>query len=124
MSGLCARLMKVEEAGVYRLNCTLDDLLNSADINGFAVFEANFPQGAGKGEILAELARVIKAPDWFGHNWDALIDSLCDLSWRDAPGYILLLRGDAPAEQELIDIFEAVVKFWKMQGRPFWIFYI
>lgn len=124
MSGLCARLKNVSEVGVYRLNCTLDDLLDSADANGFGVFEANLAQGASKGEVLAELARVIKAPDWFGHNWDALIDSLCDLSWRPAPGYILLLRGDAPAEQELIDIFEAVVQYWKIQGKPFWIFYI
>jgi hypothetical protein len=124
MSGLCARLKNLDEAGVYRLNCTLDDLLDSADINGFAVFEANLPQGASKGEVLAELARVIKAPDWFGSNWDALIDSLCDLSWHSAPGYILLLRGDAPAKEELHEIFEAVVIFWKTQGRPFWIFYI
>ncbi|MDP1636015.1 MAG: barstar family protein [Gallionellaceae bacterium] len=124
MNGLCARLMKVEEAGVYRLNCTLDELLDGADVNGFAVFEANFQPGAGKGEVLAEMARVIKAPDWFGHNWDALIDSLCDLSWRPAPGYVLLLRGEVPPEKELHDIFEAVVTFWKTQGKPFWIFFI
>lgn len=124
MSNLCSRLRNASEAGVYHLNCPLDDLLDSADVNGFAVFVADLPQGASKGQVLAELARVIKAPDWFGHNWDALIDSLCDLSWHSAPGYILLLRGDAPAEEALNEIFEAVVKYWKMQGRPFWIFFI
>ncbi len=79
---------EVEEAGVYRLNCPLDDLRASAEDCGFSLFEANLADAHGKGEVLAELARAIAAPDWFGHNWDALADALGDLSWSRAPGYV------------------------------------
>jgi RNAse (barnase) inhibitor barstar len=29
-----------------------------------------------KATLLAELARVLQFPEWFGHNWDALVDLL------------------------------------------------
>jgi hypothetical protein len=123
MTDLCKRLQNVKEAGVYRLNCPLGDLRTSADDCGFTVFEANLAASRSKGELLAELARAIAAPDWFGHNWDALADALGDLSWKKAPGYVLVLHGDAPAESMLNDILEAAVSFWKLQGKSFWVFF-
>ena len=98
MIDLCERLQNVHEAGVYLLNCPLDDLRASAKKSGFAVFEANIKDANGKGEVLAEMARAIAAPDWFGHNWDALADALGDLSWRPASGYVLLLHGEPSSE--------------------------
>lgn len=123
MSGLCARLKKVTEAGVYRLNCSRDDLRASVEESDFLLFEANLADAHSKGEVLAELARAIAAPDWFGHNWDALADALCDLSWHSAPGYVLLLEGESPGEETLGDILAATVKYWKLQGKAFWVLY-
>lgn len=31
-----------------------------------------------KATLLAEIARVLQFPEWFGHNWDALVDCLRD----------------------------------------------
>jgi hypothetical protein len=87
------------------------------------LFEADIATAHGKGEVLADLARAIKAPDWFGHNWDALADALGDLSWNKAPGYVLLLRGEHPGEDILDDILNATVEFWRLQGKPFWVFF-
>ncbi len=123
MSDLCKRLQNVNEAGVYRLNCPLDDLRASAEDCDFALFEAKLGGMHGKGELLAELAHAIEAPDWFGHNWDALADALGDLSWRKAPGYVLVLHGDVSEEKMLNEILEASVSFWKLQGRAFWVFF-
>jgi hypothetical protein len=122
MNDLCKRLQSVSEAGVYRLNCSLEDLRASATEGGFVVFEADIANASGKGEVLAELARAIAAPDWFGHNWDALADALGDLSWCPASGYVLLLRGDPSGEAVLDDILDATVSFWKLQDKAFWVF--
>ncbi|GAB4120982.1 MAG: barstar family protein [Sideroxydans sp.] len=123
MDDLCYLLQNPQGAGVYQLNCTLDALHESVARAGFALFEANIAVARSKGELLAELARAIAAPDWFGHNWDALSDALGDLSWRPAPGYVLLLRGEQPDEPVLADILAATVEYWRGQGKPFWVFY-
>lgn len=38
----------------------------------------------GKEELLDRVARGLSFPDYFGRNWDALIDCLSDLSWSNA----------------------------------------
>lgn len=43
-----------------------------------------------KSELLAYLARGLSFPEYFGNNWDALVDCLSDLSWW-------------PGEQVIID---------------------
>ncbi len=123
MEDLCYLLKDANGAGVYRLNCSLDALHDSVQRAGFAVFEVDIATAHGKGEVLAEMARAIKAPDWFGHNWDALADALGDLSWCKAPGYVLLLRGEHTGEEILDDILNATVEYWRLQGKPFWVFF-
>ncbi len=123
MSDLCKRLKNVNEAGVYRLNCPMENLRESTEDCGYILFEANLAEAHGKGEVLAELARVIAAPDWFGHNWDALADALGDLSWRKAPGYVLVLHGEDVGDETLSVILDATVSFWKLQNKPFWVFF-
>ena len=44
--------------------------------------QAEPAQCAGRGGV----------PPGFGANWDALADELCDLSWHEASGFVLLLR--------------------------------
>jgi hypothetical protein len=43
----------------------------------------------GKNRLLERLAQGLCFPDYFGENWDALIDSLSDLSWSQAPEVII-----------------------------------
>ncbi len=123
MEDLCYLLKDVKGAGEYQLNCSLEALHDSVQRAGFVLFEADIATAHGKGEVLAELARAIKAPDWFGHNWDALADALGDLSWQKAPGYVLLLRGEQPSDEILGDVLNATVEFWRLQGKPFWVFF-
>lgn len=126
---LCARLQDVNEAGVYRLTCPVTILEANAALSGLTLFEADLAAVHGKGAFLATLAQGLRAPGWFGHNWDALADVLCDLSWQPSSGYVLLLCGGGEtlglsnADYDIAtDIFNDTVSFWKSQNKPFWVF--
>ena len=145
MNTLCARLRNLEEAGIYQLNCSADELRIAAAQAALAIFEADLSAVQGKGEFLAAIAQAVKAPDWFGTNWDALADALGDFSWlnvsgsnvsgsnisgQPAAGYVLLLHdggdtlGLSAADHKIVmEIFSGTVDFWKSQGKPFWIFF-
>jgi hypothetical protein len=76
--------------------------------------------------LLNNLASALGFPDWFGHNWDALEDCLTDLSWRDAPGYVLLIESPRPGDDLgiLIDILRSSAEFWAGRGKPFFALFV
>ena len=128
MDNLALRLKEIDKTGVHSLNCSADELRAAVKLAGYLLFEADLAQVQGKGEFLAALAKAITAPDWFGHNFDALADALGEVA--PASGYVLLLRnggdtfGLTIAERDVVmDIFSGTVAFWKSQGKAFWIFY-
>lgn len=135
MNALCERLQNVDEAGIYQLNCSIDELRIAASGAALALFEANLSAVQGKGEFLAAIAQAVKAPDWFGTNWDALADAMGDFSWssvsgQPAAGYVLLLRdggntiGLSASDNKIVmEIFSDTLAFWKSQGKPFWVFF-
>jgi len=47
--------------------------------------------------LLAELSHRLRLPDYFGWNWDALEECLCDLSWLGT-GPVVLIHEDIPFE--------------------------
>ncbi|XUX00691.1 MAG: barstar family protein [Dehalogenimonas sp.] len=78
--------------------------------------------------LLRRIARSFNFPAYFGSNWDALKDSLTDLSWRPASGYVVIVRhfqlfkDEASSDFEITkDIFESCALFWKDQGKPFFV---
>lgn len=129
MDHLALRLKDVKEAGVYAVNCDLDEVRSAARDAGLVLFDVDLSDVHSKSEFLAALAQKIEAPEWFGKNWDALADALADLSWKIAPGYVLLLV-NSTANFNLLgndhdvarDILETTVNYWKGQGKPFWVF--
>lgn len=82
-------------------------------------------QLTGKAAMLEALARALDFPDWFGFNWDALVDCLADLSWHDGPIVLLIDHAGVPetsAPEEwgvLLDILADTAQYWLGQGRPF-----
>lgn len=73
------------------------DLAHSVPSN-FAVRIVAGAKCKTKAGLLAEFARVLSFPDYFGHNWDALEECLADLDWLPARGYIIVVTD---AEQVL-----------------------
>ena len=79
-----------------------------------------------KAELLRRVSTALHFPDWFGHNWDALSDSLMDLSWLPAERYRLAftgasaLRAAAPDTlATLSEILDETAAFWHEEGVPF-----
>jgi RNAse (barnase) inhibitor barstar len=94
---------------------------------GFTVITIDLRDCRDKADLLDRIARAMRFPDWFGDNFDALADSLGDLSWLPATGYVLLLdhaqdlREHAPAAFEtLLDILNEVATGWAEVDIAFW----
>lgn len=47
-------------------------------------------------ELLDVLANQLRFPVYFGRNWDALFDCLCDFSWLSEPTQIVIQHEDVP----------------------------
>lgn len=63
---------------------------------------------ADKASLLAAASAAFRFPDWFGRNWDALSDSLGDLSWLDAPGYLVLVENPQRLETEAPEVWNTL----------------
>ena len=94
----------------------------------FVVARADLSEDADKAAVLARLGAALRVPGWFGGNWDALADSLGDLSWLPAPGYLLLVeRADEWREADgggfdtLLAILNEAATDWRQRNVAFWV---
>src|SRR6476469_1114755 len=87
MSKLLQRLRDAKRSGVYRAANTAA-IVQATSGSDMDVVEVD----AGR-KPLETIASALAFPEWFGGNWDALEDSLGDLSWRKGHGHVLVLTG-------------------------------
>ena len=113
-------------SGIYRLPADAGTLREAARGAGLRWTVIDLQRARSKRALLNVLARVLRFPDTFGGNWDALADCLQDLSWLPEPGWVLLLRGAAdfaaaaPDEHGmLMEILGVTADYWRRQGRVF-----
>lgn len=114
--------------GIYRLTSrrTPANIAAQAEVRGWRVFHLDGAHVASKNEFLAACAQAMGFPAHFGHNWDALVDSLRDLSWAPAGrGYLVLYdnagRFAAAQPQEFataVDILRSSVTSWQEKASP------
>jgi RNAse (barnase) inhibitor barstar len=116
-------------AGVYQSSEPVSSIEAAAQENDFALWQVDCGGIATKAGLLRAIAETLAFPDWFGENWDALEDCLTDLSWRAAPGYVLVLdncgplsRTDPEAFETLLEIFDSAAEYWYDEDVPFWVF--
>ena len=127
-ASLKSLLCNAERAGPHHFPAaSLADLQASAKSVNFPFAHIDLAQARDKDDLLTAIALALKLPEWFGHNWDALVDCLCDLSWKPAPGYVVVIEGhDAlraarPADfNTLIELFAEVADYWREEDVPFW----
>ena len=115
-------------SGVYRLPDTAV-WVSQVSATDYAVWRVDLGKVRSKAGLLAALATTLEFPDWFGHNWDALQDCLTDLSWRPAPGYVVVLEncgGLAASAPEtfatILEVFRHAAHWWVGEQVPFWAF--
>jgi len=79
-----------------------------------------------KAGLLGRTAAALGFPAWFGDNWDALFDCLADLSWRPAPGYVLVFENTGDLRRQSPESLETAVAIlgdaaaaWQARDTPF-----
>ncbi len=114
--------------GLYRLRsrASARTIADWAELNGWRCFCLDGQKIAAKAGLLAACAVAMSFPRTFGGNWDALADSLRDLSWAPAArGYIVLydhvdrLANAQPQDLAMaLDIFREASAFWRGTPTP------
>lgn len=116
------------QAGAYFIDARdARALADAAGELGYALARADFGDCRDKDDALRRIAVALRFPDWFGGNWDALNDSVNDLSWWPAPGYVLLIehaggwQSQHPDEAAtLVEILNDAAQDWARARTPFW----
>ncbi len=116
-----------QRTGVFQLAVDPREFAKLAADAGLAVFRIDIAHAHGKADLLAQVAESLRFPPDFGGNWDALLDSLRDLSWIDAPGWVVILEkskhfcaGHPRDFADAMDIMAEAAVFWQLEGRPLW----
>jgi hypothetical protein len=116
-----------DRAGVYLAGPDTRLIADAAQAAGLAHWRVDIGHVHDKQGFTALVAKALAFPEWFGGNWDAFEDCLCDLSWHPAPGYLLLLEHGkhfgAGHKQEFVtavEVVDGVAEYWRGQGKPFW----
>ena len=127
MSKLLQRLSDAAKSGVYKTTRT-DEILAATRGSALHVARVDLAGAKDKDAVLARVAAALAFPRWFGGNWDALEDSLNDLSWIETGGHVLLIEGaqDVPAVERgtLLDILAAAAASWAERKRPFFAVFL
>lgn len=112
--------------GIYRLPPDPAPLRAAAAEAGLCWFGVDLRRARGKRALLNAFDRALQFPATFGGNWDALADSLQDLSWLPGPNRILALRGagdfaaaKGDEHEVLLEILGATAEYWGRQARVF-----
>ena len=80
---------------------------------------------ASKAELLDAVAEALDFPAWSGRNWDALVDSLTDLSWLQPTPHVLvwsaperLREADPAAYATAVEVLEEAARSSAASARP------
>jgi len=87
-----------------------------------AVHRAEVPAGIqNEAALLEALYNSLRFPDYFGGNWDALNECICDLSWLP-PGDVILSHTDLPLSEDraalcaYLKILKRAIENWNTTG--------
>jgi hypothetical protein len=114
--------------GVYRYGSrtTSIGLAARAAAAGWLSFYLDGTQITSKAALLDSIGRAADLPAYSGRNWDALEESLRDLSWAPARGYVLLwdharllAQSEPAAFATAVSILRSAADEWARQGIPF-----
>jgi hypothetical protein len=127
MSKLLQRLSDAAKSGVYKSSRS-DEILAAARGSALRVTRIDLAGAQDKDAILMRFAKALAFPEWFGGNWDALEDSLGDLSWIPASGHVVLIDGAedamAPDREPLLAVLASTAAFWAGRKRPFFAVFL
>lgn len=92
---------------------------------GFAAIQVDVGTVKDASQLLSKIASAMEFPDYFGTNWDALIDCLRDLSWLNPKGVLLVLENSKALWHELtlagslVEVWLLCAEYWARDDVPF-----
>ena len=93
--------------GVHRTDGSSADVAADARSHGITPYVV---------EDIDEIDAVLRFPDWYGHNLDALADCLRDLSWLpEGPLAVICVR---PPDRVIVEILAEAAEFSRSGARP------
>ena len=122
-----ALFSKAVAPGVYRtaLRTAAASLARAAESHGWRAFHLDGRNLATKAEFIEASGRAMRFPGYSGNNWDAFEESLNDLSWAPAQGYLVVFdraggfARSQPAEFAVaLEILRESVRRWDALGIP------
>ncbi len=113
--------------GLYRLRAdvTAESLQRQAEEHGWQLFHIDGAKTHDKRSFIRTAGQALDFPAYSAQNWDAFEESIRDLTWAPAQGYLVLF--DEPdqfaandPEQWAVarEILTATVRFHRQQGAP------
>ncbi|MDR2881092.1 MAG: barstar family protein [Azoarcus sp.] len=120
----------LDRVGIHSLKSSraVTRLLRACEVSSLHYRVVDIADVRNKAQLLERLAETLRFPDYFGHNWDALHDVLCDKTWFGDDGVVLHLKHTASFEIAIDDwltlreILEEAIAYWRSSGLPFWVF--
>ncbi|MFN0091033.1 MAG: barstar family protein [Acidimicrobiales bacterium] len=110
------------EPALQTVELPASEAIAAAAAAGLHVHLVDARRPMGKPEVLAALAAALRFPAWSGANWDALADSLGDLSWLPAGGHALVIDAGpgelGPAWSTALEILAEAVAEQAPRARP------
>lgn len=96
------------------------ELRKALENEAIVSFELHAGNCQDRGDLLRGLAEAMRFPDYFGMNWDAVIDCLRDLDDRvPAEGYVLFVhQADGLWRQDLKTMGD-LVEVWLLAAEEF-----
>jgi RNAse (barnase) inhibitor barstar len=117
------------EAGIFARPADAARLDAAAERVGLTRWTVDLAGVKSKEQFLAALAGRLPLPEWFGHNWDALNDSLGELAWEQPQGVVLTLahcadlaHADPESFETALEVLDSVAEGCYDEDIPFWVF--
>lgn len=113
--------------GLYRLraNANIETLQRQAKEHGWQVFHVDGAKVQDKRSFIRHVGKALDFPDYSAQTWDAFEESMRDLTWKPAKGYLVLFdepdqfaARDPEQWATARDILDDSIRFWRKQGTP------
>jgi hypothetical protein len=128
MSEKLEQLLTGERApGLYRIEASTDPegVRRQAESHGWRFFHVDGSQVADKRSFIRAAGTAMSFPAYSGQNWDAFEESIRDLAWAPARGYLVLFdepdqfAARDPEQWEVAqNILQEAVATWHADGVP------
>jgi len=127
MGELLQRLSDGTRSGVYSASHA-EDILDATRESDLLVSRIDLAGVVEKEALFDRIAAALRFPEWFGRNWDALLDCLRDLSWSNSRRHVLIVENvkglSAEDRGDLIDVLAEAASNWRTKEDSFFAVFI